>query len=145
MINHKLTGLAWLISCTSLFALVSCGHPADEKAAVDAADKWLKLVDNKQYGQSWIEASDHFRKRVKKERWESIMAAGRAPLGKVRERKVISTEYTNDGKLLPGSPDGEYVIIQFDTKFENKKMAVETVAPVKEKTGEWRVSGYFMR
>ena len=28
---------------------------------------------------------------------------------------------------LPGAPDGEYVVIQFETAFQNKARAVETV------------------
>lgn len=46
---------------------------------------------------------------------------------------------------LPGAPDGEYVVIQFKASFENKKAAVETVTPLLDKDGQWRVSGYFMK
>jgi hypothetical protein len=44
-----------------------------------------------------------------------------------------------------GRSDGEYVVIQFDTQFENKAAAVETIAPMHEKDGSWRVSGYFIK
>jgi hypothetical protein len=46
---------------------------------------------------------------------------------------------------LPGAPDGEYVVIQFETSFENKKSAIETVTPMIEINGGWRVSGYFIK
>jgi hypothetical protein len=46
---------------------------------------------------------------------------------------------------LPGAPDGEYVVIQFKTAFENKKFAIETVTPMLDGDGKWRVSGYFIR
>ena len=46
---------------------------------------------------------------------------------------------------LPGAPDGEYVVIQFDTSFTNKKVAVETVTPMKDEDGIWRVSGYYVK
>ncbi len=42
-------------------------------------------------------------------------------------------------------PDGEYVVVQLETSFANKKAAVETVTPMLEKDGRWRVSGYFIR
>jgi hypothetical protein len=45
---------------------------------------------------------------------------------------------------LPGAPDGEYVVIQFESSFEKKKSAVETVTPMLEKDGKWRVSGYYI-
>jgi hypothetical protein len=53
-----------------------------------------------------------------------------------------SATYT---KSLPGAPDGEYVVIQYDTGFEHKQSAVETVTPMLDKDGKWRVSGYFIR
>lgn len=46
---------------------------------------------------------------------------------------------------LPGAPDGKYVVIQYDTSFENKKAAVETVTPMLDKDGKWRVSGYYIK
>jgi hypothetical protein len=46
---------------------------------------------------------------------------------------------------LPGAPDGEYVVIQFMSSFENKRFAIETVTPMKDKDAKWRVSGYYMR
>jgi len=46
---------------------------------------------------------------------------------------------------MPGAPDGKYVIIQYDTVFENKASAVETVTPMVDPDGSWRVSGYFIR
>jgi len=48
------------------------------------------------------------------------------------------------GDFLSG-PDGDYVIIQFDTSFENKKSAIETVTPMLDKDGVWRVSGYYIK
>lgn len=37
------------------------------------------------------------------------------------------------------------VVIQYDTDFEHKSGAVETVVPNLEKDGKWRVSGYFIK
>jgi len=63
-------------------------------------------------------------------------------LGKIVKRKLKSTQFTH---TLPGSPDGEYVIIQYETSFEHKKSAVETVTPMLDKDGNWRVSGYYIK
>ena len=46
---------------------------------------------------------------------------------------------------LPGAPDGRYVVIQFDTAFENKASSVETVTPMADPDGAWRVAGYFIK
>ena len=57
-------------------------------------------------------------------------------------RKLKSTQFATS---LPGAPDGEYVVIQFEASFGNKRASVETVTPMLEKDGQWRVSGYFIK
>ena len=37
------------------------------------------------------------------------------------------------------------MVIQFDAQFENKAAAIETVTPMKDKDGTWRVSGYYIK
>ena len=46
---------------------------------------------------------------------------------------------------LSGAPDGKYVVIRYRVSFENKAGAVETITPVLDKDGLWRISGYFVR
>jgi len=79
---------------------------------------------------------------VKQEQWEQSLQTVRKPLGKSISRQVKTKTYKTS---LPGAPDGEYVVIQFETSFENKKSAIETVTPMMDKDGMWRVSGYFIR
>ena len=60
----------------------------------------------------------------------------------VVKRTLKSKQYATE---LPGAPDGRYVVIQFETSFANKRSAVETVTPMKQDDGTWRVSGYFVK
>jgi hypothetical protein len=113
-----------------------------QQKAVEAAKKWLALVDRGEYGKSWETAAGYFKAAVGKKHWEQKAAAVRSPLGKVIIRKLKSKQYATS---LPGAPDGEYVVIQFETSFEKKKSSVETVTPMKEKDGTWRVSGYYIK
>ena len=117
-------------------------EPDKEKAAVSAAEKWLSLVDEGKYGESWKEAAEYFRNAVKPSQWEQSAQAARKPLGKLVSREVKSTNYKTS---LPGAPDGEYVVIEFSTSFENKKSSIETVTPMMDKDGKWRVSGYYIK
>jgi len=57
-------------------------------------------------------------------------------------RELKSTRYTTSA---PGAPDGQYVIIQYNTTFEKKMSAVETVTPMLDQDGKWRVSGYYIK
>jgi hypothetical protein len=83
-----------------------------------------------------------FKAAVPKEQWQSMVKAVRAPLGKVVARKLKSKQYT---KTLPGAPDGEYVVIQYETTFEKKQSAIETVTPMLDKGGKWGVAGYYIK
>lgn len=113
-----------------------------EKAAVSAAENWLSLVDQGKYADSWTQAAEYFKQAVSQNQWEQSLEAARKPLGQLVSRQVQSAVYK---KSLPGAPDGEYVVISFETSFSNKKSATETVTPMLEKDGHWRVSGYFIK
>ncbi|MBA4371818.1 MAG: hypothetical protein C0402_03025 [Thermodesulfovibrio sp.] len=116
--------------------------PSEEKAAVKAAQDWLALIDTEKYAESWTESAALFRSAVTAAQWSGQVKGVRVPLGRVMKRTVRSKNYS---KSLPGAPDGEYVVIQFETSFENKKNAVETVTPMLDKDGRWRVSGYYIK
>jgi hypothetical protein len=113
-----------------------------EKAAISAAEKWLATVDAGKYAASWKETAAFLKNTVKPEQLELSMQATRKPLGKLISRKVQTKTYKTS---LPGAPDGEYVVIQFETSFENKKNAIETITPMLDKDGKWRVSGYYIK
>ena len=118
------------------------GNPAAEKQARQAAVEWLAMVDAGDYAGSWDAAAGYFRAAITKDKWQQALTAVRAPLGKLVSREFTSAQYTAS---LPGAPDGEYVVIQFATAFENKAASVETVTPMMDKDGKWRVSGYYIR
>jgi hypothetical protein len=139
----RLYAICLLALCSSLcvgFAVAQ--GPDKEKAAITAAEQWLSLVDSGSYQQSWSKAAAYFRNAITEEKWVQSLRAVRTPLGRLISRKVKSAAYKTS---LPGAPDGEYVVIQFETSFENKKSAIETVTPMLEKDGTWRVSGYYIK
>lgn len=140
MLRNFLVGLM-LIS----MILVSVAYGADatqKKDALAAAENWLAKIDKEEYAESWKEAAEYFKTAVSQNKWVNSLQAVRKPLGKLNSRTVKSKTYKTS---LPGAPDGEYVVIQFTTSFENKKSAIETVTPMKDKDGKWRVSGYFIK
>jgi hypothetical protein len=131
-------GIALVLSVCVVLAVES----DKVKEALPSTEAWISLVDEGKYADSWNEAVDYFKGAVKQEKWQETLQAVRKPLGTVISREVKSKSYHTS---LPGAPDGEYVVIQFETSFENKKSAVETVTPMLDKNGKWRVSGYFIK
>ncbi len=117
------------------------GGPAIDEAKA-AALAWLELVDNGDYGRSWDQAAAYFRQSVPRPQWETQVGGVRRPLGAVNSREVTSATLAT---TLPGAPDGEYVVIQYATSFANKASAVETVTPMRDPDGRFRVSGYFVQ
>jgi Protein of unknown function (DUF4019) len=99
-------------------------------------------VDTGEYAKSWDKAASFFKERLSKDQWVKALEAVRKPLGKLISRTTASTTYTTS---LPGAPDGKYVVIQYNSSFGHKKSAVETVTPMLDKDGKWRVAGYFIK
>jgi hypothetical protein len=114
----------------------------ETKAAVRAAENWLALIDNDNGDESWNQAASLFKAAVGLEQWKDALKAAQAPLGKAVSRRLKSERYAGE---LPGAPDGEYVVIEFETAFEKKRNGTETITPMKDADGEWRVSGYFIK
>jgi hypothetical protein len=142
---RRLNGLATVVAiaaCTLAAMPAWSQHGEAEKKAVEAASAWLGLVDAGRYAESWDAAASYFKSAVAKGNWIKMLEGSRKPLGKLVSRTVGAKQYATS---LPGAPDGQYVVIQFKTRFENKAQAIETVTPMLDKDGTWRVSGYYIR
>jgi opacity protein-like surface antigen len=113
-----------------------------EKPIIAAAQSWLGEIDSGNYGNSWKQASSYFQGAVTEKNWTDALTGARRPLGKLLARKLAKTQSATS---LPGAPDGNYLVMQFDTSFENKKSAVELVTFVREKDGNWRAAGYYIK
>jgi len=138
--NGRVVPVACLIVLWLCIGVSLAQEPED--LARESAKSWLALVDSGRYGESWDQASPLFKAHVTREQWQQMLDASRDPLGKIWSRKLESAAYT---KTLPGAPGGEYVVIRYDTSFEHKQSAVETITPQLDKDGSWRVSGYFIK
>lgn len=114
---------------------------ADRQAAVAAAEAWLRLIDEAKYEESYKEASAFFRNSVSEAEWIRAIATFRAPHGKAVSRKKISTSTSPDE---PGLPEGEYVVVKYETNFEKKADCTEDVMCTKDPEGKWRVVGYHL-
>ena len=133
--------MACLIGAVATVGGVSAADKPED-AAQTAAEAWLKLVDKGDYSASWEQAAKVFKGAVQQADWGKMAGGVRTPLGKLVSRTLKSREYN---EKMPGAPAGKYVVIQYDTVFEHRASAVETVIPMADPDGAWRVSGYFIR
>ncbi len=131
-----------LLACLIIFSTPLTADPDAKASARKATLEWLALVDSEQYSESWNEAASLFKVNVARIHWESAVRSARRPLGAMQSRSFLDAVYETE---LPGMPDGKYVVIRYQASFENKADAVETITPMLDRDGLWRVAGYFVR
>jgi Protein of unknown function (DUF4019) len=130
------------LASKSICAIQPQNAPTAERVAIRSSEDWLVLVDSGRYPESWKNAAAAFRSVVTQEKWESAMKTTREPSGKLLTRRLDSAKYTT---LLPGVPAGDYVVLLFESSFEHKAVAQETVIVSLEKDKVWRVAGYYIK
>ena len=99
-------------------------------------------MDAGRYAESWEAAAKWFRREVPKEEWVRGLEELRRPMGANTSREMDRARFQSS---LRGAPHGEYVFIEYRSAFENNERARETVTPMKEDDGVWRVAGYYCK
>lgn len=132
--------IAGVIASAAPIAFSESAPIHDTGPAQKAAETWLAQVDAENYPEAWKGFSPFFLERMTLEMWKQQIQSARAMFGKLNSRKLKSA---TPAASLPGAPDGNYVTIQYDTAFEKKKSALETVT-LKLEDDKWGVIGYYI-
>lgn len=142
----------WIISGVALMSLIlalaavtalpqAAPSPADSSPAAAArtaqievaARKFLTLIDQGKWDDSYALTTASFQKLNTSKVWAEVSERVRPPLGPVTSRTMIGHEE------VPTPPQG-YEVVKFRTTFANKPDAIEKVSL--ERTGDgWRVAG----
>lgn len=115
---------------------------AATSAGGEAAARWLALVDAGQWDATWDALAPAVRQQIGKADFVDSVSAVRNRYGAVKARRARTVTFTHS---LPGTPPGDYVVLQYDTDFANGARAIETVTPMRTADGGWQVSGYYVR
>ncbi len=107
-----------------------------------AATSWLAVIDAGDYPLSWRMAANLLQNSVTQPQWTSALQASRLPLGSVKSRTLKSASYS---RTVPFAPDGDYVLMEYETRFEFKPLAIETLTTMKDRDNTWKVAGYFIK
>lgn len=119
--------------------------PEEQKILADnAADalKWLTLIDQGKYGESWDAASKTFQLTINRNEWIKAEEKLRKPLGTVVSRQLLQQLPKQNPK---GLPEGYYMVLVYQTNFTNRPNANELVTMALESDGRWRVLTYQAR
>lgn len=126
--------------------LAARAQTPDTAAAIAAAKEvvpaWLAMLDHGRYTETWDSAATPFRDAVTKADWKTAVTKARGPFEPFGARTLMSATFAT---ALPGAPAGEYVVLQYRTLAAGGRAVVETITPMKEKDGRWRVAGYYIR
>jgi hypothetical protein len=117
------------------------GAASEFQPAISAAEKWLAMIDARDYSGSWKESSAIVQGAATEQHFANALDTFRNPLGDLLSRKLVSSQRLAQ---MPGAPDGDYVVMQFETSFANKKSAIETVTFMLE-NGQWKPASYLIK
>jgi Protein of unknown function (DUF4019) len=134
--------LGVLVLSLSYWGIAAHAEDNFAQGATAAAEIWLGHVDAGDYAGSWREASAYVQSTITEQAWVASLQRVRTPLGPLLSRQLTQVQHTQS---MPGAPDGDYVVMLFDTRFANKQAAVETVTFMQEKKGEWKAAGYYIK
>ncbi len=134
----------------ALLALVIIFYPSyirkpDQQrleASGEAASRFLTLVDQGKYRESWDGCAEYLKDTVPLAQWQEQLAAVRSTAGPLKDRKQTNYVYTKEAKK--GVPEGEYMVYTYSSSFANKADVGETVTLLLAPDGIWRVAGYFI-
>ena len=126
-----------LLICLMATGIVFAQAPEDK--ARFAAEQWIVLVDDGQYQESWKEAAKLFQDAVTSSDWESRAKTDRSQLGQKQSRKLKELKATS---AVKGLPAGQYYQVKYQSSYEKRKLATETIIAVMEADGTWKVASY---
>ena len=101
---------------------------------------WINLIDQHQFGPSWLEASSLVQDITTRQQWAAAMKETRLNLGVVSSRKVSSHQTAT---TLPGGTKGNFMIIKYETNYSRKPNMVETITLMTQgQLSQWKVVSY---
>jgi TonB family protein len=113
-----------------------------EKAAREAAESWLKLVDSGRCSDSWTEAASVLKERYSEKSWEKRLnefAEQASALRPIKSRELISIESV---KSLPSNHEREGVLLGYKGQLEKLGARSQTLELVFDTDQVWRVANY---
>ena len=112
-----------------------------EQQTLETALLWIAIIDQELYAESWNQTSQKFKDAMDQQEWVEKLEMFRKPLGEIKSREELDRGFFES---IPNHPGLSMMVIQFNSSFEHKETAVETVSVVRENDGPWQAAGYFI-
>lgn len=116
--------LSLLIILIVGIAIPVSAEPLSQAEAEDQARDFLLFLDQGQQDQAWFAMAPTFQALNDQAHWQSRQQVIRATYGSLAFRELRGVRYRQTLNL---SPDGDYVLVQFQSSYQHKAETVETV------------------
>ena len=133
---------------TTLLVLLSLGISSNTGSAESfpsqallTAEQFVSIVDNEDFSAAYRQASEILRIINSEQEWTAEQRRHQQVLGRVLERQLIAVRARD---AHAGFPDGNYLIVCFESRTEFKQKAIEVVL-VGQLGEDWRVCKYSIR
>lgn len=118
-------------------------NPSDVAAwkieAANAAQQYVKLIDQGKYGESWDHGAKLFQHTISRKEWSTALTLARKRLGQVISRTIKDERPAWDPK---GLPKGAYMVVEYNTSFQGAPNSGELLTLMREADGTWKVLTY---
>ncbi|MFO7767061.1 MAG: DUF4019 domain-containing protein [Pelovirga sp.] len=134
--------LATLIGICILLS-VTIGHSSNllSADAVSAAERFARIIDSGNSSAAYSQASPLLRLVQKEQEFVSAIERAHLLLGPVQQRQLTALRSIGS---YPRLPDGDYLIVQFETRTLHKNKAAEIIL-LRHQGGTWLVADYSIR
>jgi hypothetical protein len=129
--------LAFVMAAAGLYAQTS----AEDQAAQRQALGFLGYLDSGRFADSYAYTGSLMRSQLDREAYAAKVQSSRASIGTLQGRELIDAI---PEQMVPGAPEGQYIVLHYHANFSNFSDAVETVTLAFSK-GYWRIVGYYIK
>lgn len=100
---------------------------------------YVEGLDRGQYEESWAKGDQLFQHTISQQEWAKALNDSRKPLGKVLSRTLKDQRPAMNPH---GLPRGAYMVVEYNTSFENAPASGELLTLRQGTDGKWRVLTY---
>ena len=119
----------------------TCSAETFSSQAIAIAETFSATIDAQNYQAAYQSGSKFLHLTAPESQWVSETERTREILGSTQQRKLIAVKSIS---TYPGLPDGEYMLVFFETKMENKAKAAEVLL-MAQIDGAWKVCSYHLK
>ncbi len=139
MLNLFRTAITTIITLLLLNSFGFALSPPSQ--AIVIAEQFVQLVDENKYVAAYGGASELMHLSFSEADWVAKVKLSKELVGEVIERKLVSVLAR---ETYPHFPDGEYLLVYFESQREYKQKATEILL-LRALAGKWQVCTYRLK